>query len=255
MRPNNVRELWRRGQPAVGSLLSTNSPLLAEAMGHVGFDWLVADLQHSETNLAQVQGMLTAISTTQTTPLVRVAGNDGILIQRVLDLGAYGVLVPMVNTAAEAEAAVRAAKYPPRGVRSWGPIRGSLYGGPDYFAHANEETIVLAMIETAEGVRNAREILSVAGIDGCFIGPNDLGVSFGEPPEAGVGPSASRAIQEILEACLATGTVGGIQTYDPAAAIQRIEQGFRFVGLNSDIRFAIPAARQALAATRDGISR
>jgi 4-hydroxy-2-oxoheptanedioate aldolase len=255
VRPNGVRALWREGKPAIGALLSTNSPLLAEAISHLGFDWLVVDLQHSETNLAQIQPMLTAVSTTSVMPLVRVAGNDSILIQRVLDLGAYGVLVPMVNTVAEAEAAVRAAKYPPRGRRSWGPIRGSIYAGSDYFQHANEELIVMAMLETEEGVRNTREILSVDGIDGCFIGPNDLGVSYGYPPESGVSPEVDKVIQTVLDACHATGTVGGIQTYGPESAIQRVEQGFRFVGMGTDIRFAVPAAREALAATREGISR
>ena len=129
MRPNTVRELWRQGRPAIGSLLTLNSPLMGEVMGHVGFDWLGADLQHSETNLANVQAMFQAVSSTAAIPFVRVAGNDSILIQRVLDLGAYGIIVPMVETVEGAQAAVHAAKYAPMGARSWGPIRGALYGG------------------------------------------------------------------------------------------------------------------------------
>lgn len=255
MRTNRVRDLWREGQPAVGCFLSTASPLLAEAMGHVGFDWLLVDMQHSETNLAQVQGMLQALSATPTTPLVRVAGNDSVLIQRVLDLGAYGVLVPLVNTRDEAEAAVRAAKYPPQGARSWGPIRGSLYGGPDYFDHANETLVLLVMLETREAVRNARAILDVPGVDGCFVGPNDLGLSYGARPESGVSPAVEEAIQEVLEAARATGKVAGIQTYNPDDAVRRAGQGFRFIGVGSEFRLAMAAARQTWSALRQGLGR
>ena len=250
MRANVVRQLWQQGRPAVGSLLTLNSPLMAEVMGHVGFDWLGVDLQHSETNLAQVEAMFQAVSSTPAMPFTRVAGNDSILIQRVLDLGAYGIIVPYVQTVEEAEAAVRAAKYPPRGVRSWGPIRGALYGGPDYFDHANAETVVIVMLETRQAVANARTILSVDGVDGCFIGPNDLSVSYGERPESGVSPTVEEGIQAVLAAARATGTAAGIQTYDAETAVRRAEQGFRFIGLSSEVRLATAAARTALAATR-----
>lgn len=250
MRPNLVRERWRQGKPAIGSLLTLNSPLMAELMGHVGFDWLGVDLQHSETNLAQIQGMFQAVSSTPAMPFTRVAGNDSILIQRVLDLGAYGIIVPYVQSVAEAEAAVRAAKYPPRGHRSWGPIRGIPYGGSDYFQHANDELVVLAMLETRRAVKEARAILSVPGVDGGFIGPNDLGVSYGEPPERGIAPVVEEAIQEILATANETGKVAGIQTYDAEQAALRAAQGFRFIGLSSEVRLATAAARAALADTR-----
>ncbi|MGE3273024.1 MAG: HpcH/HpaI aldolase/citrate lyase family protein [Chloroflexota bacterium] len=250
MRPNRVRELWRQGKPAIGSLLTLHSPLMAEVMGHVGFDWLGADLQHSETNLDGIQGMFQAVSNTPAMPFTRVAGNDSILIQRVLDLGAYGIIVPYVQTAEEAEAAVRAGKYPPRGVRSWGPIRGVLYGGADYFDHANDETVLLMMLETRQAVENARAILSVPGVDGCFIGPNDLGITYGERPEGGVSGGVEEAIQEILAAAQATGTVAGIQTFGAEEVIRRADQGFRFIGLSSDVRLAAGAARRELATVR-----
>lgn len=250
MRANAVRELWKQDRPAIGSLLTLNSPLMAEVMGHVGFDWLGVDLQHSETNLAQIQGMFQAVSSTPAMPFTRVAGNDSILIQRVLDLGAYGIIVPYVQTVEEAEAAVRAAKYPPRGVRSWGPIRGALYGGPDYFEHANAELVVIVMLETRQAVENAQAILSVDGVDGCFIGPNDLSVSYGELPERGVSSAVEEGIQAVLAAARTTGTAAGIQTYDADDVSSRAEQGFRFIGLGSEVRLATAAARQALAATR-----
>jgi 4-hydroxy-2-oxoheptanedioate aldolase len=248
MRPNVVRERWREGKPAIGCLLTLHSPLMAEVMGHVGFDWLGVDLQHSETNLAGIQGMFQAVSNTPAMPFTRVAGNDSILIQRVLDLGAYGIIVPYVQTPEEAEAAVRAAKYPPRGVRSWGPIRGVLYGGQDYFDHANDETVLLMMLETRRAVENAEAILSVAGVDGCFVGPNDLGISFGERPEQGVPAIVEDAIQMVLAAAQATGKVAGIQTFGAEEAARRAEQGFRFIGLGSEVRLASTAARRELGA-------
>ena len=253
MRPNTVRELWRQDRPAIGSLLTLNSPFMGEVMGHVGFDWLGVDLQHSETNLANVQAMFQAVSSTSAMPFTRVAGNDSILIQRVLDLGAYGVLVPMVETVEEARAAVRAAKYAPMGARSWGPIRGSLYGGPDYFRHANTETVVLVMLESRRAVEDARAILSVEGVDGCYIGPNDLGITYGYPPETGVPDEVEGAVRQVLAAAQATGKVAGMQTYTPEQALFRAAQGFRFIGLNSDVRFASAAARAALATTREGL--
>jgi 4-hydroxy-2-oxoheptanedioate aldolase len=159
-------------------------------------------------------------------------------IGRALDLGAYGVIVPLVNSAAEAEAAVRAAKYHPRGGRSWGPIRGSLYGGPDYFEHADRETMLFAMIETAEAVRSAREILSVDGIDGCLVGPNDLSITHGVGPEGGetLAPEVKESIEAVVAACRATGKIAGMQLYSAASANRRIEQGFRLVSLGTDLR-------------------
>jgi 4-hydroxy-2-oxoheptanedioate aldolase len=246
VRPNAVRQRWRKGEPAIGCLLTLHSPLMAEVMGQIGFDWLGVDLQHSETNLAGIQGMFQAVSTTSAMPFTRVAGNDSILIQRVLDLGAYGVIVPYVQTPEEAEAAVRAARYPPRGVRSWGPIRGVLYGGTDYFDHANEETVLLVMLETRQAVEQARAILSVPGVDGCFVGPNDLGISYGERPERGVSAGVEEAIQEVLAAARETGTVAGIQTFGAEEASRRAEQGFMFIGLGSEVRLASAAARREL---------
>jgi 4-hydroxy-2-oxoheptanedioate aldolase len=248
-----VRALWREGRPALGALLTLNSPLMAEVMGHLGFDWLAVDLQHSETNLADAQAMFQAISSTPAMPFVRVAGNDSILIQRVLDLGAYGVIVPMVETVEGARAAVHAAKYAPTGARSWGPIRGALYGGSDYFHHANEETVVLVMLESRAAVERAGEILAVPGVDGCFIGPNDLGISYGYPPEGDLPAEIEGAIARVATAARETGTVAGMQTYGPASALARVEQGFRFVGLGTDVRLATAAARSALGETRAGL--
>src|SRR5579862_51564 len=193
MRANQTKRLLAADQPALGTFCTTSSPLMAEAMGHSGFDFLMVDLQHGETELATLQPMLQAVSTTPATPIVRVAANLPFYIQRALDLGAYGVIVPMVNTRAEAEEVVRSVRYAPRGTRSWGPVRGTLYGGTDYFFHAHEELLTIVMLETIEGLENARHILSVDGVDACFVGPNDLSLALGFASELAVLPPSVEA--------------------------------------------------------------
>ncbi len=173
MRPNQTKRRLLQGKAALGTFCLGGSPLLTETLGQAGYDFVIVDCQHGESNPGNLLAMLQAVSCTPATPLVRVTANAPADLQRALDLGAYGLVVPMVNTRAEAEVVLRSVRYAPAGARSWGPIRGGLYGGADYFAKAHEELLVIAMLETAEAVRNAGEILGVPGIDGCFIGPND----------------------------------------------------------------------------------
>src|ERR671932_1715913 len=151
MRPNSAKQLLLAGKPAIGIFVSATSPLVAEAVGWAGLAWVCVDMQHGETNLGTLSPLLTAISATPAMPYARVPVNDFMQIGRALDLGAYGIIVPLVNSAAEAGAAVRAAKYPPRGNRSHGPIRGALYGGGDYFGGADQETPLGGAIGTREG--------------------------------------------------------------------------------------------------------
>jgi 4-hydroxy-2-oxoheptanedioate aldolase len=229
---------------------------MAEALGYSGYDFLIVDLQHGENNLADVQGMLQAISSTPAVPLVRVPANQAVYIQRALDLGAYGIVVPLVDNARDAESIVESVRYAPAGRRSWGPVRGALYGGADYFANAHAELLTIVMLETADGLANARSILGVPGIDGCFIGPNDLSVSLGFASElADLPVPVEQAIETIVAACAAAGTFAGIQTYSAAAASRRIAQGFRFVSIQSDLRMARSAATDILRAVREPATR
>ena len=250
MRTNTIRDLITRGKPALGTLCTTASPLMAESLGH-SFDYVIVDLQHGENNLGNVQAMLQALSATPAMPLVRLPAGMPVYVQRVLDLGAYGIVVPLVDTAADAQAIVRSVRYAPAGERSWGPVRGTLYGGGDYFAHAHEQLLTIPMIETAAGLRNVRDILAVDGVDGCFIGPNDLSVSLGFAPEATqLSEPVEHAIATILAAATAAGKFGGIQTYSAEAARRRIEQGFRFVSVQSDLRMARATAQELCRAIR-----
>lgn len=256
MRPNATKRLVRAGRPAIGIFIASASPLVAEIAGSLGFDWVLIDLQHGENNLGNLSPMLTAVSATPATPFVRVPANDSMLIQRALDLGAYGVVVPMVNSVAEAEAAVQAVRYAPRGARSWGPIRGALYGGPDYFTGAADELMLLAMLETGQAVQNAREILSIDGIDGCYVGLNDLSISLGLAPEAVTAEELPAPVEEalatILAACEETGKVPGVQLYNAGGINRRIRQGFRFLGAGTDLRLLRGAATELLRAVQRG---
>ena len=154
MRINRVKKLWREGKTAVGGFLSIPHVLSAETMAHTGLDWLCIDMQHGCIDYSDAVPMLAAISTTAVTPFVRVPWNEPSVIMKVLDAGAYGVIVPMVSNRAEAERAVAACRYPPKGIRSNGPNRAALYGGADYQKHADNEMLCIVMIETAEGIEN-----------------------------------------------------------------------------------------------------
>ncbi|MFN8514292.1 MAG: aldolase/citrate lyase family protein [Thermomicrobiales bacterium] len=241
MRPNDARRLLVDGKAAIGIFLSANSPLVAEAVGKTGLSWVCVDMQHGEANLGSLSPLLAAISATPAMPYARVAYNDFMEIGRALDLGAYGIIVPLVNNAAEAQMAVRAAKYPPLGARSFGPVRAAVYAGDGYYDEANQETSLFVMIETKEGVDNAREILAVEGVDGAYIGPSDLSIAYGVRPGISTGehldPVVEEAIDKIVAAGNATGKVIGMHLMDAAAANRRLKQGIRMIGLGSEMRF------------------
>ncbi|MFO1310430.1 MAG: aldolase/citrate lyase family protein [Burkholderiales bacterium] len=247
MKTNIAKSKVSQGHVAIGTLCTTASALMAEALGHAGYDFVVVDLQHGENNLGNVQHMLQAVSATPAMPFVRVPANVPVYIQRALDLGAYGIVIPLLDDVQDAEAAVASVRYAPAGARSWGPVRGAMYGGPDYFDFAHEELVVLAMIETAAGLRNARRIMEVSGIDGCFIGPNDLAISIGERPEQRRWPDkVEEAITTILAATSAAGKASGIQCFGEEEARMRIDAGFRYVSVQSDLRMARAAATATL---------
>lgn len=251
MRPNQTKRRLLQGKAALGTFCLGGSPLLTETLGQAGYDFVIVDCQHGESNPGNLLAMLQAVSCTPATPLVRVTANAPADLQRALDLGAYGLVVPMVNTRAEAEVVLRSVRYAPAGARSWGPIRGGLYGGADYFAKAHEELLVIAMLETAEAVRNAGEILGVPGIDGCFIGPNDLSVALGFSSElAEYPPPVEEAILAIRDAAVAAGKAPGIYTPNAAAAKARLAQGFRFVCIRNDFGMVAAAAAEDLRMVR-----
>ncbi len=258
MRPNGLREAWAEDRPTYGGWLTIPSGFSAEIMAHAGFDWVCVDTQHGVIDYQQMVGMLQAVSSTDVTPLVRVPWNEPGIIGKSLDAGARGVIIPMVNSVAEAQHAVRACRYAPAGARSYGPLRATYYSGPDYYQHANDDVLCIVMIETKEAVERVDDILSVPGIDAVYIGPADLSITLGLPPapaqEADV---FNDALAKVVASCRAHGVVPGIAGNRTTAPI-RVAQGFRLVEAASDsgvLGIGAGEALKAAAPDRDATSR
>lgn len=237
MRANKLREAWAKGQGTVNGWLGIPSSFSAELMAHQGWDSLTVDCQHGLIDYQQAVTMLQAISTTSTVPMVRVPWREPGIIMKMLDAGAYGIICPMVNTVEQADEFVRFASYPPRGDRSFGPIRASIYGGPDYYKHANATVLKIAMIETKQALDNVEAICGVDGLDGIYIGPADLANSLGKPP--GFDPTDEQvldAISAILEAAKKAGVFAGIHCGMPTFAKRMLTDGFNYVTIMSDAR-------------------
>ena len=238
-------------QPIVNAWLSIGSAYAAESIGHQGFDAATIDCQHGMIGFETALTMLHALSSTPATPLVRPSQLDPAEIMHYLDAGSYGVICPMISTAADAAALVSACRYPPRGTRSFGPARGLLYGGSDYRVGADEAIIVLAMIETVEGLTNLDAILAIPGLDGVYVGPNDLSLAMGfDPANEPTVPAVVTAIEHIRAATRAAGMIAGIFCSDGAAAARRVGEGFDFVTPGNDAALLRRATSEAVKLTR-----
>lgn len=252
MRPNRLRELVREGRPILNAWLAIPSSYSAEVMGHQGFDSVTVDLQHGMIGFDAAVPMLQALSSTPAVPLVRVSKSDYALVMQLLDAGAYGVICPMISTPEEARAFASYCRYPPAGQRSFGPARGLLYGGADYFRHANDEILALAMLETREAVANADAILATPGLDGIYIGPNDLSLAYGRQPASEPDdPEVSGAIADLAQRTNAAGKLAGIFCSSGEAARRRIGEGFGMVTPGNDVALLSRAAKEALATARE----
>lgn len=181
----NLKNALKKNTLTIGSWITIGDPSVAEIMAQAGFDWLTIDMEHSSISVAEAQQLIRVIDLSHVTPLVRVGANDPLIIKRVMDAGAHGVIVPMVNTREDAEKAVRAVKYPPVGTRGVGLARAQGYGMAfeKYKKWAEKNSVVIVQIEHIEAIRNLEEILSVEGVDGSMIGPYDLSGSLGHPGE------------------------------------------------------------------------
>ena len=197
MRKNKIKEMMKAGKPVINGWCAIPSTASAEAMSHQGWDSLTVDMQHGLIDYSNALPMMQTISTTDVTPLARVNWNEPGQIMKILDAGCYGIICPMVSNRKEAENFVQACMYPPDGYRRFGPIRGLIYGGPDYAEHANDEILKLAMIETKESLEKLDEIMSTPGLDGIYIGPADLSLAIGEVPGFDR-PETTKAYSEIF---------------------------------------------------------
>ena len=247
MRPNKIKQIWRAGRCASLGWLSVSHGFTAEVMARQGFDALCVDLQHGTAEMRDVAPMLQAISQTDTVPVVRVPWNEPATIMKALDLGAYGIIVPLINTAEDAAKAVAACRYPPVGMRSSGPVRAVHYGGADYLAKANDEIVVMAMIETKEGLDNLDAICATPGLDAVYIGPSDLSFALGLAPRGdNPDPVHVATCDRIREAAHKLGIKACMHCASAAFAAGAVKRGFDLVMLTSDLASMVAGARRQL---------
>jgi len=242
MRENTAKRKMLAGEPAFGYTLQLGAPLVAEALANCGIDFILLDTQHGTFGSDSVIATLMALACGRAVPMARVARNDYTLIGRLLDDGVLGIVVPLVHTREDAQAVADACRFPPLGKRSWGWGRARVYGS-DYPEWIDRELFVAVQIESAQAVENAEAILSVPGIDGCWIGPGDLALSLGvDPRHAAEDERQQRAIERVLEACRNTGKIAGYAAYSIQDALDYAARGFRFVTAGSDIGFLVQGA-------------
>jgi 4-hydroxy-2-oxoheptanedioate aldolase len=250
MRPNQVKRALKAGQPSVGTWLSLGSITASRFLARAGFAWLTVDIEHSLVDWETATHMFASIADAGCIALARVPSNRHENIKRVLDNGAHGIVVPMVNSREEAETAVAACLYPPAGNRSVGGGAHALNFGAtpaEYFARANDEVLIVLQCEHIRAVEEAEAIFSVPGIDAIFVGPNDLAASMrskdGRPPSA---EATAQAMKHILATCRKHGVAPGLHCMSAAEACHRIEEGWQFVAIGSELRLMLDGASTVL---------
>jgi 4-hydroxy-2-oxoheptanedioate aldolase len=250
MRPNRLREVWAEGRGVLNGWCAIGAAYVAESLARQGWDAITIDTQHGLIGYAEMLAVLQAISTTEAGALVRVSWNNPGEIMHALDAGADGVICPMISNRAQAEAFVRACRYPPDGYRSFGPARAALLHGADYAARANAHVLALAMIETAEGLEKVAEIVATPGLDGIYVGPSDLSLALGGPAtQDSEDPMRLAAFDKILAACKKAGVKTGVHTTSVAYSQKMIERGFDLVTVGADTRY-LAAGRREVAEMR-----
>jgi 4-hydroxy-2-oxoheptanedioate aldolase len=243
MRANNVRKIWRKGGAVVNGWCSIPSGYAAEVMAHQGFDSVTVDLQHGIVSYDSAIPMLQGISTTSVTPMCRVPWLEEGIIMKMLDAGCYGVICPMINNADDAVRLGKTCRYPPKGYRSNGPARASLYGGGDYQPKANATVLAIGMIETEDGLKNLEAILKPKALDAIYIGPSDLGLALGRKATLDqTDPVVVKQINYIKDTCKKRGTKVGIHCGSAEYAKKMVKEGFDLVTLSVDYRILAVAA-------------
>jgi 4-hydroxy-2-oxoheptanedioate aldolase len=254
MRPNPVKRALKEGRPSVGTWLSLGNVTAARFLARSGFEWLTLDIEHSLVGMETATHIFGSIADARCTALARVPSNRHDHIKRVLDNGAHGIVVPMVNSRQEAQDAVAACRYPPHGNRSVGGNAHALNfdtTAADYFAHANDELLVVLQCEHIQAVEDAEQIFSVPGIDAIFVGPNDLAASMrsadGRPPSP---EATAQAMAHVLATCKKFGVAPGLHCGSAAEARLRIEEGWQFVAIASELRLMLDGVAAVLRGLR-----
>ena len=232
---NPLRQIWARGRTAFGLWSLIPNYFSAELLASVGVDYVCVDQQHGIIDYSSMVPMLPAISAAGGTPITRVLSNDAFQIMKALDAGAWGVIVPLVNDAEEAARAVAACRYPPQGIRSYGPTRAATVIGSTDTENLAGEVLCIVMIETRQGLERVEEIAAVPGVDGIYVGPADLAISLGLAPTMDVTERAHvEAVRRIREACRKHGIVVGIHAASGEWAKRHAEAGFDMVTVATD---------------------
>ena len=250
---NPLKEKLQRSEVAIGTFIGIGHPEITEFLSVLGFDWLLLDGEHSPLSLETMQAMMQSMRNTDTcVPIIRVEWNDPVIIKRALDIGAYGVLIPWVNTKEEAEAAVAACKYPPQGIRGCAPRRAGIIND-NYVMTANANLLTIVQIETATAVKNIDDILAVEGVDVVYIGPVDLSMSMFGIPAKWEDPAYMEALDTVVNAAKKAGKPAGI--YATSRNIEwAIEKGFTLPSIDGAESFLIMGARAALKKAQGAIT-
>ncbi len=248
MKRNFVKEKLKRGEPSIGSWLSLPDPTAALLMSRVGFDWLNLNLEHMPIGVETAALCYSAIASSGVVPLSRPSWNTGEYIKRILDNGGWGVILPMIRTKEEAEAAVEGTFYSPKGSRSVGGMLHAIHFDTDpatYYEHANEEILLVLQLEHIDAIENADAILSVPGVDAFFVGPNDLLQSMGEKPGWDSShPAFVDGLKHLQEVGRKYGVASGIHVPTPHDAQRRIKEGFQFIAVGSEAGMMISKAQE-----------
>ncbi len=254
---NPFRQLMQtsQGRPPLGTWIMSASPIVAEAIGHAGFDWAVVDMEHSPLDLTNLVHVLQAVGNTPLVPITRVPWNDTVLVKRVLDAGAQTLLFPFVQNADEARRAVAACRYPPEGQRGMaGMSRASRFGTvPNYFAAANQAVSVIVQLETPEAVANVEAICAVPGVDGIFLGPGDLSGALGVPGQL-THPDVMAQMTQATRRAVALGKWAGTVGGNVDVVRQYLAMGFNFIAVASDLGLLMRASGEMVKTLKSGVA-
>lgn len=258
MRHNPVKKALLEGKVTFGTWIQLGHPGIAEVLANAGFDWIAVDCEHTDIGVQEFANIVRGMYGRGPVPLVRVRENDTLAIRQMLDIGAQGVIVPLVNTAEEAKKAVAAAKFPPAGIRGFAFYRANDWGinFDEYAKNANRDIVVVVMIESKEAIENIDEILAVDGIDGVFVGPYDMSGSYGVIGQTSH-PEIIEACHTVVKACQRADKAAGLHVVLPSKdAIEKaIHDGFTFIALGMDDVFLDQGARFALQNARGTVRR
>lgn len=254
MRTNSFTQAIRAGQKQIGLWASLSNNYAAEVLATAGYDWMLLDMEHSPNEIPLVLGQLQALAASSTTAIVRPDWNDAVKVKRLLDIGAPGLLFPMVQSVEEAEKAVAATRYPPRGVRGVsGATRANSFGRvSDYFDRVEDETAVLVQLETSQAMAQAEQIAAVDGITGVFFGPADIGADLGHVGQP-MHPAVWEQVMPVAKKLMVKGVPVGTLVFDAKFAAQLLNDGFTFVACGSDISLLTKGAASLLAGVKDGM--